>query len=64
MSCPIVVLDNAYDNYWTDSVTNESKHPMELFAQVHGTPDSFLFYRIKSVYLFLPVSILQRDCSV
>jgi hypothetical protein len=34
MSCPIVVLDNAYDGYWADSVMNESKAPMELFAQV------------------------------
>ncbi|CAL4923717.1 unnamed protein product [Urochloa decumbens] len=33
MSCPIVVLDNAYDSYWADSVMNESKVPMELFAQ-------------------------------
>ncbi|CAL4967217.1 unnamed protein product [Urochloa decumbens] len=33
MSCPIVVLDNAYDSYWADSVINESKVPMELFAQ-------------------------------
>ncbi|GJM91403.1 hypothetical protein PR202_ga07767 [Eleusine coracana subsp. coracana] len=33
MSCPIVVLDNSYDSYWTDSVMNESKHPMELFVQ-------------------------------
>ncbi|PNT67851.1 uncharacterized protein LOC100838015 [Brachypodium distachyon] len=33
MSCPIVVLDNAYDSYWVDSVMNESKHPMELFVQ-------------------------------
>lgn len=33
MSCPIVVLDNAYDGYWADSVMNESKAPMELFAQ-------------------------------
>ncbi|XP_025792766.1 uncharacterized protein LOC112873889 [Panicum hallii] len=33
MSCPIVVLDNAYDSYWADSVRNESKVPMELFAQ-------------------------------
>ncbi|XP_062200983.1 uncharacterized protein LOC133903585 [Phragmites australis] len=33
MSCPIVVLDNAYDSYWVNSVMNESKHPMELFAQ-------------------------------
>jgi hypothetical protein len=35
MSCPIVVLDNAYDSYWAHSVMNESKAPMELFAQVH-----------------------------
>ncbi|KAM0826372.1 hypothetical protein ACQ4PT_068924 [Festuca glaucescens] len=33
MSCPIVVLDNAYDSYWVDSVMNESKHPMELFVK-------------------------------
>ncbi|KAG0550286.1 hypothetical protein BDA96_01G326100 [Sorghum bicolor] len=33
MSCPIVVLDNAYDSHWADSVMNESKAPMELFAQ-------------------------------
>uniref|UniRef100_A0A0E0IW81 Uncharacterized protein n=2 Tax=Oryza nivara TaxID=4536 RepID=A0A0E0IW81_ORYNI len=30
MSCPIVVLDNAYDSHWVDSVMTESKHPMEL----------------------------------
>uniref|UniRef100_A0A0D9XM79 Uncharacterized protein n=2 Tax=Leersia perrieri TaxID=77586 RepID=A0A0D9XM79_9ORYZ len=30
MSCPIVVLDNAYDSHWVDSIMNESKHPMEL----------------------------------
>ncbi|EMS51397.1 hypothetical protein TRIUR3_15338 [Triticum urartu] len=33
MSCPIVVLENAYDSYWVDSVMNESKHPMELFVK-------------------------------
>ncbi|KAL5230341.1 hypothetical protein ABZP36_029117 [Zizania latifolia] len=33
MSCPIAVLDNAYDSHWVDSVMNESKHPMELFFQ-------------------------------
>ncbi|KAL6905305.1 hypothetical protein ACP4OV_002906 [Aristida adscensionis] len=33
MSCPIVVLDNAYDSYWSDSVMNEGKGPMELFVQ-------------------------------
>ncbi|KAM3403240.1 hypothetical protein ACQJBY_006777 [Aegilops geniculata] len=33
MSCPIVVLENAYDSYWIDSVMNESKHPMELFVK-------------------------------
>ncbi|KAJ1296341.1 hypothetical protein BS78_01G293200, partial [Paspalum vaginatum] len=33
MSCPIVVLDNAYDSYWADYVMNESKAPMDLFAQ-------------------------------
>ncbi|KAL5223848.1 hypothetical protein ABZP36_010487 [Zizania latifolia] len=31
MSCPIAVLDNAYDSHWVDSVMTESKHPMELF---------------------------------
>ncbi|WVZ57567.1 hypothetical protein U9M48_007936 [Paspalum notatum var. saurae] len=33
MSCPIVVLDNAYDSYWAESVMNGSKSPMDLFAQ-------------------------------
>ncbi|VAH17924.1 unnamed protein product [Triticum turgidum subsp. durum] len=33
MSCPIVVLENAYDSSWVDSVMNESKHPMELFVK-------------------------------
>ncbi|KAL6641434.1 hypothetical protein ACP70R_019615 [Stipagrostis hirtigluma subsp. patula] len=33
MSCPIVVLDNTYDSYWSDSVMNESKDPIELFAK-------------------------------
>ncbi|KAG8083870.1 hypothetical protein GUJ93_ZPchr0010g8586 [Zizania palustris] len=40
MSCPIAVLDNMYDSHWIDSVMNESKHPMELFFQVH--PIDFL----------------------
>ena len=35
MSCPIVVLDNAYDSYWVDSEMKESKHPMELFVKVN-----------------------------
>ncbi|XP_062209538.1 uncharacterized protein LOC133911349 [Phragmites australis] len=33
MSCPIVVLGNAYDNNWAESITINAKHPMELFVQ-------------------------------
>lgn len=33
MACPLVVLENAYDDNWVDSVTEESKHPMELLVQ-------------------------------
>lgn len=33
MACPLVVLENAYDDNWVDSVTKESKHPMELLVQ-------------------------------
>lgn len=33
MACPIIVLGNAYDNNWADSVTKESLHPMELLVQ-------------------------------
>ncbi|CAM0871137.1 unnamed protein product [Alopecurus aequalis] len=33
MACPLVVLENAYDNDWVDSVMKESKHPMELLVQ-------------------------------
>lgn len=53
MLCPIVVLDNAYDSYWADSVRKESKAPMELFAQVHRTPDYLFFYQINSSYCFI-----------
>jgi hypothetical protein len=35
MACPIVVLGNAYDNSWAESITINAKHPMELFVQVH-----------------------------
>ncbi|KAM3262569.1 hypothetical protein ACQJBY_052976 [Aegilops geniculata] len=33
MACPLVVLENAYDDNWVDSVMKESKHPMELLVQ-------------------------------
>uniref|UniRef100_A0A0A9DCF8 DUF3527 domain-containing protein n=1 Tax=Arundo donax TaxID=35708 RepID=A0A0A9DCF8_ARUDO len=33
MACPIVVLGNAYDNNWAESITMNEKHPMELFVQ-------------------------------
>ncbi|KQK24102.2 uncharacterized protein LOC100839140 [Brachypodium distachyon] len=33
MACPLVVLGSEYDNNWVDSVTKESKHPMELLVQ-------------------------------
>ncbi|TVU48679.1 hypothetical protein EJB05_08324, partial [Eragrostis curvula] len=33
MACPIVVLGNAYDNNWAESITLNAKHPMELFVQ-------------------------------
>jgi len=55
MSCPIVVLDNAYDSYWADSVRNESKVPMELFAQVHLI--IFFFYQINSYYCFIVYAV-------
>ncbi|KAK3150214.1 hypothetical protein QOZ80_3AG0230300 [Eleusine coracana subsp. coracana] len=33
MACPIVILGNAYDNDWAESITINAKHPMELFVQ-------------------------------
>ncbi|XP_062217119.1 uncharacterized protein LOC133917138 [Phragmites australis] len=33
MACPIVVLGNAYDSNWTESIRINGKHPMELFVQ-------------------------------
>ncbi|XP_020177095.1 uncharacterized protein [Aegilops tauschii subsp. strangulata] len=33
MACPLVILENAYDDNWVDSVMKESKHPMELLVQ-------------------------------
>jgi hypothetical protein len=35
MACPIVVLGNAYENSWAESITINAKRPMELFVQVH-----------------------------
>ncbi|KAK3148638.1 hypothetical protein QOZ80_3BG0297550 [Eleusine coracana subsp. coracana] len=33
MACPIVILGNAYDDNWAESITINAKHPMELFIQ-------------------------------
>ncbi|KAL6847697.1 hypothetical protein ACP4OV_022485 [Aristida adscensionis] len=33
MACPIVVLGNAYDINWAESIPINGKHPMELFVQ-------------------------------
>ncbi|KAE8795186.1 hypothetical protein D1007_29919 [Hordeum vulgare] len=49
MACPLVVLENAYDDNWVDSVTKESKHPMELLVQFR----KLLLLRLREIWFGL-----------
>jgi hypothetical protein len=53
MACPLVVLENAHDNNWVDSVNKESKHPMELLVQVHHAMQPIYIYAHLFIYLVL-----------
>ena len=55
MACPLLVLENAYDNDWVDPVMKESKHPMELLVQVHHAMQSLYIdaYFLSTYYYYV-----------
>jgi hypothetical protein len=61
MACPLVVLENAYDDNWVDSATKESKHPMELLVQVHHAMQPLYINKYLFIYLVLCTSIVSEN---